>query len=327
LRIATPYITPTDILALAVARRLTIELIASRGSTVGIVASDGSAVGIVTADGSAVGLVAARGSAVGIVTADRSAVGIVTADGSAVGIVTADGSTVAALGVRARGIAITSRRSAFTARSTLASGAAAYCARAAIATAATRLACGNDLQPAFAAFALGSRAHAHELRQRDVHHTPITRGHRLERDDATMLHGAFRFPLGHRDQTVVVALAIVARVQNDVTTCVWIAIDDLVDQELECFQRLALLADRSPGILAGDVDHDLIVVVTDRCTRIELHAIQDALGDAPSFLGFVVIVVARTTRCASFFAFAFVDEQRPVHVLSTLVHDSSSEWA
>ncbi len=129
------------------------------------------------------------------------------------------------------------------------------------------------------------------------------------------------------------AFAIVAGVEYDVSTLIRIAVDHLVDEELQRLQGHTFFADRATRIGPRDVEHDVLVIVTKLDACVELHAIENALSYAPRILRLFVVRnrssgTGRTRRFSFVTRFAIVlYEQRTIHVVSTLVHDLSSQGA
>src|SRR5450432_1187035 len=119
----------------------------------------------------------------------------------------------------------------------------------------------NDLYPSVVALTVAAGDDAFELGEGQVHHAPVARVHRLEGDDFTLFHGLAAEPLSHGRERVVTAAAVALGIHEDVAPIEARAIDDPVRQELQRLQHLALLADDTPRVAAGDLDVDLVVRV------------------------------------------------------------------
>jgi hypothetical protein len=126
-----------------------------------------------------------------------------------------------------------------------------------------------------------------------------------------------------------VTLAVVARVEHDVAPLFEVTVDDLVDEKLQRLEGLTLFADHPSGIFAGHVEYDLLVVLAHLHANVELHAVENRLRDPARVVGLVVVFRASgraRLALALVRRFAlFVDEQRSIHVVSTLVHVLSSQ--
>src|SRR6478736_8653030 len=119
----------------------------------------------------------------------------------------------------------------------------------------------DDLHPAVVAFAFALGDDTFELGQGHVNHAAVPGVHRFEGDDLAELEGFLAELAGHRRQVVVAAAAVAFGVDQDVPLLVTGPVDHAVGQELQRLQNLALLADDARGILANDLDADLVGAV------------------------------------------------------------------
>src|SRR5690606_10957717 len=106
----------------------------------------------------------------------------------------------------------------------------------------------DDLDAAAHSLAARLGGHSLELRQREVDHAAVARAHGLERDGAAGLNRALGLALGQRGEALVVTLAVIAGVDDDVPLLLGVAVHDAVEEKLERVEGLPLLADGAPRL-------------------------------------------------------------------------------
>ncbi len=146
----------------------------------------------------------------------------------------------------------------------------------------------DDLDASAAALPVRGCGHAVELREREVDDATVPSGHRLERDDLALVDGALGLTESERLEVRVVPVAVVSRVHDDVPSPVRVTVEDFVQQELERVERLPLLADDAPGVFAGHVEHDALVVLADVHVGVELHQLEHLVEELGRFVRFAV---------------------------------------
>src|SRR5512132_3012417 len=117
---------------------------------------------------------------------------------------------------------------------------------------------GDDLDAARLALAVALGDDAGELGEREVHDPAVLRVHGLEGDDLTLFDGLLAEAAGHRGERVLAPGAVALGVDDHVTAALAGAVDDAVREELERRERLALLADHPAGVLALDLEADVL---------------------------------------------------------------------
>jgi len=106
--------------------------------------------------------------------------------------------------------------------------------------------------------------------------------------NGVFVDGAVGLAFGHRDETVVVALAVVSGIDDDVASPFGESVDHLVDQELQSVECGTLLPDDAARVLPRHVELDSLGVGADVDLHIEVHQVDELLENLRGLLGFAV---------------------------------------
>ena len=118
-----------------------------------------------------------------------------------------------------------------------------------------RFAGSGDDDAAVCALAFALRLNALVVRKREVDHPAVGGGHRVERDRPFVGDGALGHALGECGQLARSPFAVLLDVQHHAGGEPFASAQCEVDEELECAQGLAAVADEQAGVVALDVDH------------------------------------------------------------------------
>ncbi len=136
---------------------------------------------------------------------------------------------------------------------------------------------------AVCAFPFALRLDALEGRESEVDHSPVGRRHRVEFYRPAAGYGALRHALRQRCQLACSALAILLDVQDDAGGASFGPPKREVDEELECTQGLAAVADEQACVIALDVDDGHLVAPAGtayRGGRVHVHPVEEPANDA-----------------------------------------------